>query len=90
LRRFLLHVLPHGFVRIRHYGLLANRHQAAILTVCFALLSTAPQPPSAPAHSLALLWSCPHCGNPMLVVERLTPVQIFLRSPPRKADTAPS
>jgi len=38
LRRFLLHVLPRGFVRIRHYGLLANRHRAQKLARCRALL----------------------------------------------------
>jgi hypothetical protein len=38
LRRFLLHVLPHGFVRIRHFGLLAHRHREAKLARCRALL----------------------------------------------------
>jgi hypothetical protein len=53
LRRFLLHVLPTGFVRIRYYGLLANRHRAQNLARCRALLGTAvavaaaPQPPRA-------------------------------------------
>lgn len=42
IRRFLLHVLPQGFVRIRHFGLLANRHRHARLDRCRALLG---QPP---------------------------------------------
>jgi hypothetical protein len=47
LSRFLLHVLPGGFVRIRHFGLLANRGHAAKLTRCRALLAA--RPPEAPA-----------------------------------------
>jgi hypothetical protein len=47
LRRFLLHVLPGGFVRIRHLGLLANRGRTAKLARCRALLAAVP--PTAPA-----------------------------------------
>jgi len=47
LRRFLLHVLPKRFVRIRHYGLLANRHRAEKLARCRALLEV-PQPEKRP------------------------------------------
>ena len=47
LRRFLLHVLPTGFVRIRHFGLLANRGRTAKLARCRALLAAVP--PTAPA-----------------------------------------
>ncbi len=47
LSRFLLHILPDGFVRIRHFGLLANRSRAAKLARCRALLAAAP--PTAPA-----------------------------------------
>ena len=47
LRRFLLHVLPSGFSRIRHYGFLANRHRSRNLALCRALL-TPPQPSTAP------------------------------------------
>jgi Putative transposase len=45
-RRFLLHVLPSGLQRIRHYGLLANRTRDAKLERCRALLDVAPPPPS--------------------------------------------
>ena len=46
LRRFLLHVLPRGFVRIRHFGLLANRRRAELLPLCRRLLADAlPLPP---------------------------------------------
>jgi len=44
LRRFLLHLLPEGFVRIRNFGFLANRKRATTLPLCFQLLSAAPQP----------------------------------------------
>src|SRR5258708_37551718 len=42
LRRFLLHVLPKGFVRIRNFGFLANRRRATLLPLCFHLLGSAP------------------------------------------------
>ena len=51
LRRFLLHVVPAGFVRIRHFGLLANRHRATALAQCRALLSQ-PPPPMDPPESV--------------------------------------
>ncbi|MFN7922993.1 MAG: transposase [Bryobacteraceae bacterium] len=81
LRRFLLHVLPHGFVRIRFFGFLANRRRAALLPLCRQLLGAQPQQPtavSAPvaASSTGPLWRCPKCGGPMAVVERLTPRQL--------------
>jgi hypothetical protein len=87
LRRFLLHVLPHGFVRIRHHGFLANRRRAAVLPLCFVLLATTSMmvPSAARAPSPPASWTCPHCGALMAVVERLTPTQIFLRSPPPPA-----
>src|SRR5882762_82203 len=43
LRRFLLHLLPKGFVRIRNFGFLANRRRATLLPLCFPLLGSAPQ-----------------------------------------------
>jgi hypothetical protein len=46
LRRFLLHVLPTGFMRIRHYGCLANRHRSEKLEICRRLLGSAPPPPA--------------------------------------------
>ncbi len=86
LRRFLLHLLPRGFVRIRHFGFLANRRRAALLPLCFRLLRTATEPsepPSAsPAAHAPALWTCPSCGGPMVVIERLTAAQIRMRAPP--------
>jgi putative transposase len=46
LRRFLLHVLPKGFVRIRNFGFLANRRRATLLPLCFQLLDAAQEPPA--------------------------------------------
>jgi hypothetical protein len=83
LRRFLLHLLPKGFLRIRNFGFLANRRRAAFLPLCFHLLGTAQQP-QADQNAVCSngLWRCPKCGGPMVVVERLTAAEIQLRSPP--------
>jgi Putative transposase/Transposase zinc-binding domain len=83
LRRFLLHLLPKGFVRIRNFGFLANRRRAAFLPLCFHVLGAAQEPlaDQIAAGSIGL-WRCPKCGGPMVVVERLTAAEIQLRSPP--------
>ena len=73
-RRFLLHVLPRGFTRLRHYGVLANRGRARKLALCRALLAQpAPEPrepETAPAMMLRLtgidITVCRHCGVGML------------------------
>ncbi len=85
--RFLLHILPKGFVRIRNFGFLANRKRATLLPLCLQLLGSAQQP-QAEQHACSTedgpdLWRCPKCGGPMKVIERLTAVEIQLRSPPR-------
>src|SRR5271165_288238 len=86
LRRFLLHLLPKGFVRIRNFGFLANRRRATLLPLCFQLLgSVSPpqtEPQASPTQEPNPLWRCPQCGGPMVVIERLTAAQIQLRSPP--------
>jgi hypothetical protein len=85
LRRFLLHLLPRGFVRIRNFGFLANRRRAELLPLCSRLLQQSHPPatgtasPALPIHSL---WRCPLCGGTMQVVERLSAAQFFLRAPP--------
>jgi hypothetical protein len=87
-------VLPRGFVRIRHFGFLAGRRRGALVPLCKQLLSTGTSttldpgssrtdPPSMPAP----LWSCPLCGGPMILTERLTARQIKLRSPPLASHT---
>src|SRR5437660_5050418 len=86
LRRFLLHVLPQGFVRIRNFGFLANRRRATLLPLCFHLLGSAQQPQAeqdvSSTKDSSDPWHCPKCGGPMKVVERLTAAEIQLRSPP--------
>src|SRR3974390_330115 len=92
LRRFLLHILPKGFVRIRNFGFLANRNRATLLPLCFQLLGAVASPQTEPEASLAKpaspLWLCPQCGGPMTVIERLTAAQLQLRSPPFLAGAA--
>jgi hypothetical protein len=84
LRRFLLHVLPKGFVRIRNFGFLANRKRAMTLPLCFPLLGSAPQTEqdTSGVKNSSDLWRCPKCAGPMVVVERLTAAEMRLRSPP--------
>jgi hypothetical protein len=91
LRRFLLHLLPKGFVRIRHFGFLASRRRAQLLPLCFAALDSASaqtEPATSTAQDMSPNWSCPKCGGPMAIVERFTAAQIQLRSPPRLSRAA--
>lgn len=85
LRRFLLHLLPKSFVRIRNFGFLANRHRAELLPLCFAALGAASSQceteTSTPEESSSL-GRCPKCGGSMRLVELLTAAQLQLRSPP--------
>jgi hypothetical protein len=74
-RRFLLHVLPTGFVRIRHYGFLANRVRDDRIALARQLLQQAPQAHAAatsrgpkPTPSPAPLYPCPSCGTGQLVI----------------------
>ena len=77
LRRFLQHVLPKGFPRIRYFGWLANRRRRELLPRCRLLLArTPPEAPAVPATEPAV-WQCPWCRGPMRVVERLTAIQIL-------------
>ena len=88
IRRFLLHVLPDGFMRIRHFGFLANRAKKRALPQCRKLLGlnpALPQIPNSSAHDLLLeltgidLSRCPSCHQgTMIVVGELTRIS---RSP---------
>ena len=86
LRRFLLHLLPNRFVRIRNFGFLANRRRTASLPLCLQLLPSRLGPQTgqdaATADGAKDLWRCPECSGPMVVLERLAPAEILLRSPP--------
>jgi hypothetical protein len=77
LRRFLQHVLPRGFPRIRYFGFLASRRRAECLPRCRALLGHVPRVVPADSTSDPELWRCPCCQGPMRVVERLTAAQIL-------------
>jgi Putative transposase len=81
LRRFFLHVLPKGFVRIRHYGMLSNRFRTQRMMLARTLLAIhkgdlIAQPVEKTATSNAPLWHCPKCGGPMCVLRRLDPREI--------------
>ena len=87
LRRFLLHVLPSGFMRIRHFGLLANRRRAATLARCRTLLELAAPvevnvcdspraSDDARPSATAAPQLCPMCGGgPVRIVEILGPMR---------------
>jgi hypothetical protein len=77
MRRFLLHVLPGGFHRIRHYGLLANSNRRDDLALARQLLQVAPPSPAESADEQTVVpaptFVCAHCGHAMVVL------QVFLR-----------
>ena len=83
-RRFLLHVLPAGFVRIRHYGILSNRHRQEDLALCRELLggdpAGEPEPPETAkdpegAESITPTRVCPKCGaGRMIVIAEFPPL----------------
>jgi Putative transposase/Transposase zinc-binding domain len=75
LRRFLLHLLPQRFVRIRSFGFLANRQRSALLAQCRQLLAAAVPAPAA-ANAGETARRCPQCGGPMILLERLTAVEL--------------
>jgi hypothetical protein len=80
LRRFLTHVLPKRFVRIRYFGFLASRRRTQGLPQCRRALTAEPTPlvQRSVTSPSRVSWPCPRCGAPMRLVERLTPRQIFL------------
>ena len=81
IRRFLLHVLPDRFQRIRYYGFLGNRHRQENLAHCRHLLQMLPPEPPVPKHYLELLqdltgcalWRCPLCQRGRMVVVQILP-----------------
>jgi hypothetical protein len=90
MRRFLLHVLPGGFHRIRHYGLLANPVRRENLAKARELLNVAPAlgtPPDDIDLAVRPTFICRHCGAPMIVIdilERSAPI----RAPPTRRGDA--
>jgi len=89
IRRFLLHVLPHGFHRIRHYGMFANGERAESLREARKLLDAEPSAPPMDETEATMPeadspYTCPVCGGPMVVIEVLVRGQMP-RAPPRVA-----
>ena len=91
IRRFLIHVLPDGLHRIRHYGLLASSTRKANITKIRALLcvqrpeQTPASEPDTEIVSLTLREPCPCCGGPMRIVEIFRRGQKpSSRAPPRE------
>jgi hypothetical protein len=93
IRRFLLHVLPDGFQRIRYYGFLANRYREQKLAHCRKLLDMpAPEPPALQTTkdyreryeelTGSSLWQCPVCHRGRMLV-----IEILPRSPYRQMAT---
>ena len=86
IRRFLIHVLPAGFHRIRHYGLFANPVRAKQLSRLRQLLANHTTDGDAPATQTAddepptSTYTCPTCGAPMIIIE--TFVKQIPRAPP--------
>ena len=94
MRRFLIHILPKGFHRIRHYGLLASHLRAGHLAKIRAVLdvdltdielaasvddqATDDATPCSP-------YRCPDCGGPMVIVETFEPTS---RDPPMRRKAA--
>jgi hypothetical protein len=83
LRRFLFHVLPKGFVRIRFFGFLANRRRGTMLSQCQQFLAAQPESrtQALPPQPAVSTWLCPLCGGTMILVERLTAQQVADRIP---------
>lgn len=72
LHRFIQHVLPRGFVRIRHFGFLINRFRTPMLALARQLLNSMPQPRE-PCAALRQTWRCPRCGAAMKLGRNLPP-----------------
>ncbi len=77
LRRFLQHLLPKGFPRIRYFGWLANRRRNKLLPLCRLLLPHMAEQRSATPIRQPTVWQCPRCHAPMSVLERLTAAQLL-------------
>lgn len=90
MRCFLLHVLPGGFHRIRHYGLLANCNRAACLALARQLLHVPLQVPLGsppcddPQDTVRPTFVCAHCGHAMTIVLTFTRGET-IRAPPLQA-----
>ena len=85
LRRFVQHILPRGFVRIRQSGFLANTCRTPRVALARTLLSAPASPapttiettkPEMPAPPTRATWTCPHCGAAMIIGPILSVLQL--------------
>ncbi|WP_229459249.1 transposase, partial [Massilia cavernae] len=89
MRRFLLHVLPSGFHRIRHYGLFANAGRKANLARARALLRVpAPAVDTQPVERNSTMFICRHCGAPMAITAIFLPIKA-IQAPARHQGAPP-
>jgi hypothetical protein len=92
MRRFMLHILPEGFIKIRHYGLLSNRQRRQQLALCRKLLKATPPPETAPLTTQELYHQltgidptrCRACGEGRLLYRAELP-PLWKRGPPPRA-----
>jgi hypothetical protein len=84
LRRFTQHILPRGFVRIRHFGFLTNTRRSALLAVARQLLTATPRPYETcpPGTSSRSTWRCPCCNGEMRLGPNLSARQLASRCRP--------
>jgi hypothetical protein len=87
IQRFLLHVLPRGFVRIRHFGWMANRCRTQRAAQCRALLAAEAAQVTPPvATQAASPRPCPLCGGELTVMETFTARQLWHLSQSQRCD----
>lgn len=85
IRRFLIHVLPSGFHRIRHYGLLSNKARAQAIVLARKHLQVPPEPvPTPQPDQVPTVYACRKCGEPMIIIE------VFLRPYLARAPPVPA
>ena len=82
MRRFLLHVLPGGFHRIRHYGLLANGNRRDCLAKARVALQVSCEVSAGEPAKQAPAFICRHCGRPLLIVQIVERERPLIRAPP--------
>jgi hypothetical protein len=79
LRRFVEHVLPRGFVRIRHFGYLANVQRAPLLSIAREILEAAQRPREPADRRVRSIWRCPKCAAEMQLGPSLSAVLLLSR-----------
>jgi hypothetical protein len=86
LRRFVEHVLPRGFVRIRHFGYLANAHRSPLLVIARQILAATHHPREPSDGRPRSTWKCPRCAAEMHLGPNLSPILLLSRC--RALDTS--